>query len=132
MVKINVKGYLVMVKIDVKGYVVMVKIDVSGKCLMAKTSEEDGQGEKMLLGKICGSSKMKETTQYTVNWFKGKLFFLFCITQIISTGFASINWCVTPLAALLCYFVGVSFIGCGSRSIWKENHLHFTFFSILL
>ncbi|XP_076096588.1 uncharacterized protein LOC143067317 isoform X2 [Mytilus galloprovincialis] len=44
----------------------------TGKCLMAKTSEEDGQGEKMLLGKICGSSKMKETTQYTVNWFKGE------------------------------------------------------------
>ncbi|XP_052104504.1 uncharacterized protein LOC127737686 isoform X1 [Mytilus californianus] len=43
-----------------------------GKCLLAKVSEEDGQGEKLLLGKICGSSKMKETTQYTVNWLKGE------------------------------------------------------------
>jgi hypothetical protein len=36
---------------------------------MAKLSEDES--EKIALGKVLESSKMKETTQYTVNLFKG-------------------------------------------------------------
>ena len=38
---------------------------------MAKLSEDES--EKIVLGKVLESSKMKETTQYTVNLFKGEL-----------------------------------------------------------
>lgn len=43
----------------------------TGKCLLAKMSEEHDAEEKVFLGKVVDSFKMKETTQYTVNWFKG-------------------------------------------------------------
>lgn len=45
----------------------------TGKCLLAKVSEESESDEKVLLGKVVDSFKMKDTTQYTVNWLKGHL-----------------------------------------------------------
>ena len=62
----------------------------TGKCLLAKMSEEHDAEEKVFLGKVVDSFKMKETTQYTVNWFKGYTltiheFIMMTITSVVMT-----------------------------------------------